>query len=283
MKHLFTALIFLLALSACRKATELDLPAYSGKLVVNGELNTDEIISLQVSRSMPIMQVTDSSGYLIKNAVVIVKENGVMLDTLSYFNNRYVLNAKPKAGATYTIEASSGKYNPVYATVKIPGNLPMNISYIDSVGLDAEGFKEGRLTLSFSDDGGVSNYYKLLIRYYSAGKRTWFPFNLISNDILFIDNEKLNDGGYQFSDRTFSGKTKTVSFPVSFGLADGSPKFEVSLKTFDSDYNDYLRATQNYSQTGNDGLSNDPVILKTNVINGLGMIGGVSNARDTIY
>lgn len=158
----------------------------------------------------------------------------------------------------------------------------MQVGYIDSVGLDKDGFKEGRLSLSFTDDGSIKNFYKLLIRYYSAGIDQWFALELISNDILFVNNTKLNDGGYQFSDRTFSGKTKFLSFPIADGLASGTPKFEVSLKCFDEDYNDYLRATENYSQTGNDGLSMEPVILKSNVTNGLGMIGGVSNARDTI-
>lgn len=281
-KQIYTGVLILLTAAACSKEIDLDLPAYSSKLVVNGELNTDNIISLQVSRSMPILQANDSNGYLIKDAVVTVRENGIPIGTATYFNNRYELNTKPKAGATYTVDVASGKFTPVNASIKIPNQIQMNVSYIDSVGLDADGFKEGRLTLNFKDDASVNNYYKLLIVYFSATNEK-FAFELISNDILFVNNEKLNDGGYQFSDRTFSGKTKTLSFPVAFGLAVGTPKFIVSLKCFDEDYNDYLRATEDYSQTGDDAFSNEPVILKTNVNNGLGMIGGVSNARDSIF
>lgn len=267
---------------SCSKEIELDLPQYNSKIVVNGELDTENEISLEVSRSIPIMQTNDSSGYLIKNAIVQVIENGVNIGTANYFSGKYILPIKPKASATYQIKVSSGSYTPVQANVKMPKQIPVSIKYKDSVGLDAFGFKVGQINLSFTDDGSVSNYYKLLIRYYNAGTTVWFPFEINSNDILFINNDKLNDGGYMFSDRTFSGKTKNLSFEVPFGLATGSPKFEISIKSFDADYNDYLKAVENYRQNGN-GFSNDPIILKSNVSNGIGMVGGVSNVRDTIY
>ncbi len=275
--------IFLISTAiSCTKPIDLNLPDYGSKLVVNGEMDTENDISLQVSRSLPIMQTTDSSGYLIKNAVVKVFENGVDIGTATYFSGRYVLAKKPKAGLTYRVDVSSGNYTPVQANLVIPKALPVTVTYIDSIGLDDMGFKLGQINLSFKDDGSLSNYYKLLIRYYNAGTTVWFPFELNSNDIIFLNNEKLNDGGYLFSDRTFSGKTKNLSFTVPFGLATGTPKFEITMKSFNSDYFDYLRATDDYNQTGN-GFSNDPVILKTNVNNGLGMVGGVSNVKDTIY
>jgi hypothetical protein len=66
MKNKLYILLGLLLFTACSKEITLNLPDYDSKLVVNGELNTDQIIDLEVSRSLPIMQVTDSSGYLIK-------------------------------------------------------------------------------------------------------------------------------------------------------------------------------------------------------------------------
>lgn len=281
LKYIIFMSISVLALS-CSKEIDLNLPAYNSKIVVNGEMDTENDISLEVSRSIPIMQSNDSTGYLIKDAVVQIFENGTNIGTANYFSGKYVLAAKPKPGASYQIKVSSGTYTPVQANLRIPKKLPVVLNYKDSIGLDAFGFKVGQISLSFTDDGSVSNYYKLLIRYYNAGTTVWFPFEITSNDILFINNDKLNDGGYMFSDRTFSGKTKNLYFEVPFGLAQGTPKFEVSIKSFDSDYNDYLKAVENYRQNGN-GFSNEPVILKSNVTNGIGMVGGVSNLRDTIY
>ncbi len=272
----------MLTFASCIKKIDLDLPNYSSKLVVNGELDSKQDITVQVSRSLPIMQASDSTGYLIQNATVKVFENNVLIGNAVYFSGKYVLNKQPKNGATYRIEVSATNYNTATANLKIPNDVPITSSYIDSIGLDADGFKVGQLTVNFTDDASIGNYYKFLINYYESGSGTWYPFKFNSTDILFVNNEKLKDGSYLFSDGTFAGKTKTLVFKVPDGLIGGSPKFEISLKSFNSDYYNYLQQTDTYNQSGN-GFSNDPIILRTNVTNGLGMVGGVCNAKDTIF
>lgn len=281
MKNRFI-ILFLLSISACTKPVELDLPNYNSKLVVNGELDSEKDIEVQVSRSLPILQATDSTGYLIPSATVSVFENNVPIGPANFFSGKYVLAKKPIPGATYRIEVKSGNYPVANANLVMPKKTPLTVTYKDSIGLDADGFKIGQLVLNFTDDGSTKNYYKMLIRYYNSGINTWFPFNLVSNDILFLNNDKLNDGSYLFSDRTFSGKTKILTFNVQSTLVDGTPKFEISIKNFNEEYYNYLIQTDDYSQDGN-GFTNDPVILRTNVSNGLGMVGGVSNAKDTIF
>jgi hypothetical protein len=268
--------------AACSKRIDLELPGYSSKIVVNGEANTDNTFSFQVSRSLPIMQSNDSTGYLLKNATVTVFDGNTPIGTATYQGGYYLLNQKPLPEHTYRVEVASPGYTTAKAIFTIPKALDVNTSYIDSIGVDDAGFKVSQITLSFTDEPGVKSYYRLLIRYYDEDILTWSPFNFTSNDILFLNNEKLGDGSYVFSDRTFSGKTKVLTFRVPFGLATGTPKFEVSMKTFSEDYYNYLRQTDEYNQNGN-GLTNDPIILKTNVIDGLGMVGGVSNERDTIF
>ncbi len=281
MKNLFYFFIIIMA-GSCAKPIDLDLPAYSSKLVVNGEFDSDTTISVQVSRSLVIMQTSDSTGYLLQNATVTIFENGVSLGNATLFSGRYVMNKKPVIGASYDVEVSAPNYTKAKASLKMPNAIPISASYIDSIGLDADGFKVGQLSVSMTDDASTKNYYKFYIRYYSAGISTWFPLEIVSNDVVFLNNEKLRDGSYLFSDRTFSGKTKTLKFNIESSSVNGSPKFEISIKTFNEDYFNYLRQTDDYSQSGN-GFSNDPVILRTNVSNGLGMIGGVSNAKKILF
>lgn len=277
MKYILYSLSILLA-SSCVKKIDLDLPAYSSKLVVNGEFDSDTTISVQISRSLPIMQTSDSTGYLLQNATVTIFENGVSLGNASLFSGRYVMNKKPVVGASYDVEVSAPNYNKAKASLKMPNAIPVVASYDSFIGFDADGFEVGQLTVSMTDDPNTKNYYKFYIRYYSAGISTWFPLDIVSNDVVFLNNEKLGDGSYLFSDRTFSGKTKTLKFNIEASSVKGSPKFEISIKTFNEDYFNYLRQTDDYSQSGN-GFSNDPVILRTNVSNGLGMVGGVSNTK----
>jgi len=275
-------IIGLLTIGACTKPIDLELPPYSSKIVVNGEFDSEKTIELQVTRSLPILQASDSTGYLLKNASITVFENGVVIGNATYMAGKYFLNKQPKNGASYRVDVTAPGYNNASANLNIPKATPISASYKDSIGLDADGFKVGQLTVSFTDAPGTSNYYRFFIRYYNSGIMTWFPFTIVSNDILFLNNEKQKDGSYLFSDATFSGKTKTLTFNVQSATVKGSPKFEISIKSFNEDYYYYLQQTNAYNQDGN-GFSNDPVILRTNVTDGLGIIGGVSNAKDTIF
>lgn len=278
----FLAFISLFILAACSKPIDLALPAYSSKIVVNGEFDSDNTIELQVTRSLPILQASDSTGYLLKNASITVFENGINIGNATYMAGKYYLNKKPKNGAAYRVEINAANYSKATADLNVPNGIPVTASYKDSIGLDADGFKVAQLTVNFTDPPGATNYYRFMIRYYNSGLTTWFPLAIVSNDILFLNNEKQKDGSYLFSDVTFSGKTKTLKFNIPASLADGTPKYEISIKSFNQDYYYYLQQTNNYNQNGN-GFSNDPVILRTNVTNGLGMIGGVSNSKDTIF
>lgn len=278
----FLIITLLALISSCTKPIDLELPNYSSKLVVNGEFDSDKNMEVQVSRSLPILQSADSTGYLVQDATVKIYENGLDIGNATYFSGKYILAKKPKNGATYRIEVNSGNYPTAKANLSIPASVPISATYIDSVGLDASGFPLGELSITFTDQPGVTNYYRFLINYYNSGILTWFPLTINSNDILFLNNEKQKDGSYLFSDATFSGKSKTLKFLVQSSIVDGTPKFEISIKTFDEDFYEYLQQTNNYSQTGS-GFSNDPIILRSNVTNGLGMVGGVSNSKDTIF
>lgn len=282
MKKILIISAFVALLASCTKEIALNLPSYSSKLVVNGEFDSDNTIALTISRSMPILQKIDSTGFLIKDATVKIYENGIYFGDAVYTGGKYTLNKKPSDSKTYAIEVTSPVYPKAVANLIMPDKVIMTASYTDSVGLDKDGFKVGQVKLTFNDNGLVNNYYKMLIRWYNAPALEWSPMPIKSGDVIFLNNTKLNDGSYIFSDRTFQGKTKTLYFETSSAMGTGTPKFEISLKTFNEDFYNYLRQVDNYSQSGN-GVSAEAVIMRSNVTNGLGMVGGVSNAKDTIF
>jgi hypothetical protein len=285
LKKTITSIAFLLSILffySCDKEIQLDLPPYSSKLVLSGELSTDKNISLYISRSIPVLSNIDSSGYLIKDAVVKVYKNNTFIGNATYQGNFYILNHTPEQSANYRVDVSSGNFPVATSNIKIPSAFNLVKSFKDSVGLDKDGFKYGRLSFSFNDEPGVDNYYQMLILWYNSGTQAWFPLELISNDVVLVGNEKLKDGSYLFSDRTFSGKTKSLAFDVPFGIATGTPKFEISIKKMNSDYYDYLNQVNTNANNGN-GQTGEPIIFKSNVSNGLGMVGGVYNSKDTIF
>lgn len=275
------SLICSVFLFSCDKEIELELPPYQSKIVLLGEFNNFETMSLRIGRSIPVLTPVDTTGFLLDNVTVKFYEGSTLLGNGSFFNNQYVLNTKPEVGKTYIIEASHPDYASVKAIVKMPNNINFSSSYKDSIGVDAEGLNIGEITLNLNDNRAEKNYYQLLIRYYNASINQWFPFDFSSNDIVFINNEKKDDGSYLFGDNTFNGTLKTIKLNVPFGLALGSPKFEISLKSIDAVYYDYLQKTSIDDQNLNQAFLN-PVILNSNVENGLGYVAGVSNLKDTI-
>ncbi len=274
-------LIFVFIFASCEKVVNLDLPAYSSKVVVNGEFNTNSTIKLEISRSIPILNVADSTGYLLQDASAKLYENNIFIGNLTFFNGFYTLNYKPVQGKKYKVDITRKDFPSAYADIEIPANIVSNAVFKDSVSFDKTGYPVGQITLNFKDNVATNNYYEILIRYYAASIQQWFPLEIASNDIVFANNEKLDNGAYVFSDVSFNGQNKTLDIPVGFGTATGTPKFEVSIKTFSEDYYRYLKQVRDYNKSSGLFVS-DPVILRSNVNNGLGMVGGVFNAKDTI-
>lgn len=266
---------------SCDKEVELDLPPYKSKIVLIGEFNNFETMAVNVGRSIPVLTPVDTTGFALENVTIKFYEGTMLLGNGSFFNNQYVYNWKPEAGKTYIIEASHPDFTSVKATVKMPNAVAFSSSYKDSIGVDPEGLNIGEITLNINDNRAEKNYYQLLIRYYNASINEWFPFDFSSNDIVFLNNEKYDDGSYLFGDNTFNGTLKSIKLNVPFGLALGSPKFEISLKSIDAVYYEYIQKTNRDDQNLNQAFIN-PVILNSNVENGLGFVAGVLNRRDTI-
>lgn len=274
-------LLFIVGLlTACEKEIKLSLGDYASKLVVNGEFNSNANVKVEISRSIPILNVADSTGYLLMDATAKLYENNVLIGNLNYFAGYYTMNYKPKQGKEYRVEVLRNGFNPAVAEVKVPATIVANSVFVDSVGVDNLGFPFGQLTINFKDELATNNYYELLVRYYDDGINQWFPLDIKSNDLVFLNNEKLDNGGYVFSDVTFNGQQKTILTSVESNTATGTPKFEISIKTFSEDYYNYLKQLRDYDNSGL--FSPDPVILISNVKNGLGMVGGVYNVKDTI-
>ncbi len=267
-------------LAACEKEITLNLSDYASKLVVNGEFNTNATVKVEVSRSIPIMNVADSTGYLLMDATAKLYENNTLIGNLTYVNGFYTMNYKPKQGKAYRVEVNRSGFNPAVAEVNVPANIVSKSKFVDSVGIDNLGFPFGQLTIQFKDDVGTKNYYELLVRYYDAGIQKWFPLDFKSNDILFLNNDKLDNGGYVFSDVSFNGQQKNILTSIESNTATGTPKFEISIKTFSEEYYNYLKQLRDYDNNG--FFVSDPVILISNVKNGLGMVGGVYNVKDTL-
>ncbi len=272
-------ILLTVAIAACTKEITLNLPVAESKLVINGELNTEDDIKVQVSRSLDIL--TNDSTYYLDNAIVELFEDGNSKGLLTYFQQNYISNVKPKEGKSYKIVAKRNGFPMATANVVIPSQIVSSSKYIPNVGLDKDGFPYGQLEVKLTDNGAVRNYYQFSIRYYDSSILKWTSYIITSEDPVFLNNTKKDDGSYLFSDATFSGQTKTLKFDIQSGITLSNITFEVSVKTFIEEYYRYLEQIADFQENGYN--SSTAVIMRTNVTNGLGMVGGIFNIRDTIY
>ncbi len=279
---LFPLLIIIVLFNSCEKeitGIELD---FVQKIAMHSEFSNTNNVKVFVSKNIPLFQKFDSAGMILKTAQVTLFENNNPISTGNYnADGNFYFNYKPISGKSYKIEAKYPQYPTCFALVSMPNALVANSSFIDSIGLDEEGFKLGELTINFNDPS-ERNYYELKVDYFDASIQQWFVLTPNSSDPIFSNNNKKNDGSFLFSDATFNGENKTLKILVKDGTFFGDYKFNVSLKSIPYDYYLYLRQIEEIRENNSSGTSFNPVILKTNVENGLGMIGTVSQYVEII-
>ncbi len=275
----YLILILILILASCRKEIDLNLPDYESKIVINGELSTEDNIKVQISQSLN--SLNSDSTYLLQNATVKLFEDGNAIGNLTYNQLYYTFPYKPKSGKTYKIEASNSGLPAAFSQTIIPSQIGCVSSYQPNVGFDKDGFPFGQLSVKITDNGAVKNYFQFSIRYYDSSIQLWDSYIINSEDPVFVNNRKKNDGSYLFSDASFSGQSKLLKFDIPTGLTQSNVTFEVTIKTFIEEYYRYLEQIIDFKENGFN--NSDPVIIKSNVTNGLGMVGGIYNIRDTVY
>ncbi len=273
-KIISISLIITLIFASCQKNIDLNIPTNQSKIVVNGEFNTDQNLAVEVSKSVGLTQDFDTNGLVIDNAKVLFFEDNLLLGQATFVGGQYVYNKKPIANKIYSVQVDVNTYSTIGAKVQMPNPVGFTTQYIDSIGADKDGYRIGGLKMSIVDDGSQKNFYQLLIKYYDQPIQQWFNYDIISNDQIFI-NTKQKDGSYIFNDLTFNGTTKNISLNIEYQYTTSTPKFEIIIKSIDSEYYTYLQQIQEFNQTGR-GLVDNPVIIKSNVTNGLGMVGAVS-------
>lgn len=107
------------AMGGCVQVKDLPAPVYKKKLVLNGTLYPDSLVSVQLSTSLPASE--SDKPQFVTNALVECFENGRKIDTLNYTSRgKYVGKLKPKATFEYLIRVVAPGFAPVEAKDIVP-------------------------------------------------------------------------------------------------------------------------------------------------------------------
>ena len=282
-----------LLLTNCEEVTPIDkLDPYTEKLVVNEYFSNTGPFSIQISGSKHAYKEASPSVLDSSQLSVILTENDVPLK-LSYdqFSDVFYTNSNPIPGKIYNLFVKSAEYPEVSATGQLPSNvLGKSAVCIFDGGKDMQGNVSDLLKLTFNDDGGSKDYYKVNFLYYNETKEEFTAFEFELNDVLTAVNTiKSRDGGYLFSDESFSGQQKVITAVPPMGLVSSNQtyKYLIKIERLSEAYWKYSTTLEQSRGGLNGGVSSTnlfrgAVLVYSNVTNGLGIFAGSNVQSDTI-
>ncbi len=292
-----------LAFSGCVQVKDLPSPAYEKKLVLNGTLYPDSLISVQVSATLPANE--SDKPLFVPNALVECFENGRKIDTLRYTaNGKYVSKLKPKVSSEYLIRVAAPGFDPIEAKDVVPKAPEMRVSL---TGKDPQNPNQNEnIKLAFSDGFASEDRVVWFAAYIKKRELDLqdpaHPLRLLTKSPIILSRSELLDKFNSFFDNVHGQRSygeyarldpvlvaqnnnPEVVFTVNnqIEIKQSEEAFFVYVFSVSKTYDQYLKsaivAYQN-RVSNPDGTLNNPFAeyspVFTNVNGGTGILGGIN-------
>jgi hypothetical protein len=272
----------------CEKETNVDIPDQNLKLVIHSEQAQNDYFSITVGRSAGIrepMTLQPRQLHII-NATVVVKENDTLTDTLRYNSGtgRYEgQKIRALIGKMYTVEASVAGFEKATGSSVLPGLVqPVQVNWRRNIRTDAYGGSLDEVTISFTDDIAIQDYYLIRLRQ-AAGEFVLCTYSndkdierSVSSD-LFETEECLSGWRVLLADRNFNGSTKTVVLNVisaelneNIDQQGRRRRPTIELLHINKDYFQHLKSLTAYEKVRDNPFA-EPANVYSNIRNGYGI------------
>lgn len=282
-KNIYTLGLACLLVTGCATdtITPNELSNYLERIVVNGILDTKGTISLEVTDSKSSFK--NEYPTLLKDAEVVIYQNQNEIKlTYDLFSERFVSNQMLKVGDAITLEVRHPSYPYCESKLIMPKALNPNGSLQINGGVDTLGNISDKLSVTFKDEEGRNNYYRINFFYYNrtSGRYIPMPYDVTDPSLASYNSYRLNDNSIIFSDDLFKGGTKTISTVAPAGLVSSNPneKYKIEIASISSDLFKYYKSLQRARDAGeitfNAGFNN-AVVIHSNIRGGLGILGAM--------
>lgn len=290
---IFIALTFI----ACTREIDFKESEVEKRLVVNGLICPDSLISVNVRKTTSILSTENST---VANVEVILFKNNLAIDTLEYFDQGNYKSSTHRAfaGNSYSIKINSIGYPSVYAVDTVPEAT--SIIYGTRVsGVTFDEYGDPHIDYEILiNDSPEKNYYELFFiqqqfpNKYSSSYFIFFQVEPVIADPVLRAESDLDyyPFTYLFSDKLFNGQQYLMKNKFMSAATGGNftsifaPEPEVRyaiLRTVSRNYFNYrklwLRHYRN-QQIGNKveepistTLLGSPVSMYSNVDGGYGI------------
>lgn len=286
-------------LLACEKPVEIAVPPHQSRLVINGQQAQGRLFNVRVGHSIGITEPVSNQNsrmYDVQDAVVILKQNGVVVDTLVY--NRTNLRYEGRRhrgvlGSRYSVEATAQGFVMAEGASAFPELVrPETIALRKNARTSSNNEPLDEIKITLNDPPGQTNYYLLRIR--DAGGNYAYCVETTDKDVErlvssdpFATAECLNGSRLMVADRNFSGKTKVLIFYANSNQME--PRVQqgrtirptIELLSINEDYFRYMKSINAYDNADDNPFA-EPVNVVSNITNGYGFFTTFALAVDTL-
>jgi len=310
MKKIFASILVLSVLFACEKPVTIDVPQKPSKLVINGWIGKDSLISVHVGKSKYSLAPRENinnltENYTVKNAVPVVFENDVPVDTLVYDATRFIYRTQRgrriSAGKAYSVKVKAPGFTEATAESIVPSQSQIvSLQYVRDARTNSSGTPESEITITFNDPGAEKNYY--LIQFFGVYTDQYgnpvpiWCIHTSDKDVEVIGyadpmepNSCYDGDQLLLSDANFNGKQKVVKFFIeSYQLqefvnpsANRTYRPFVNVLRITEDQFKFIKSYSLYSNSSDNPFA-EPVNVFTNVNNGYGVFSTYTRVTDTL-
>lgn len=275
--------VLLLLFYSCKKTITINLPEEANKPVLNLLMSKDSLIIARVT----VSSRTSGNDIFpeVKEATLKLYENGTFKENLAPFLladlTYYKGTSKAVAGATYRVVASVPGYEDVEGSDFIPEQASVGEMSVKLV-KDNDGWgSKGNISVVLHDKAGEKNYYR--IRLYelvtlkdavdTVGTTYKFKVDFQTNELQDGIFNKESEWDFYTDDALFDGRSPRFNFITGRGGEFKKVIVEVTSLTYSS-YS-YLHSSFMARLKNEDPLS-ERVIVFNNILNGLGIVGGMA-------
>ncbi|WP_345220517.1 DUF4249 domain-containing protein [Hymenobacter koreensis] len=237
-------------------------------------------------RNDATIEVRDEAGTVVQRYRSARPQSGGTFGTDGYYQPRLSYQFQP--GSTYQLRVAVPGIEPAESQLTMPTQVPVaTASFTQLSSPDPYGGRKGRLSVSFDDPAGSTDYYLVYARLLDAQGRflTWAFADDEGDGTVSISAFKLSVPGgygtYPFSDRGYEGRrltlTNTVQYYGDGGTGRGPRYIEVVVSHVTRDLYLFYNSRRVYQDNDGNPFS-EPTPLHSNIKPGFGIFGGATDA-----
>jgi hypothetical protein len=245
MKNIISFFVTLcLLLIGCEMVVDVDVPVKTPKLTVNAEFTSDSVWKISVSKSKYVLD--DGAFQPVNDALVIIKEEGQVIDTLTQLGNkplefRSVSGKKPQLSNLYQVEVSASGHQTVKASSSLPLKPVISNPDITIMDNNTNSFSDYHYLVEFDlyDNPASEDFYEIAVvlmrRHYNPIRKD--TTKMLQSAYIFSDDPAIQNESVDkliFDDKLFTGKKIRIPVKVaSYSTSDESVYVHVRSLTED--------------------------------------------------